>query len=467
MKYNKKTKAALAALVVILCPGLASSCRTEGPPAAAQEGFSLLTPPPDEEFFPFYCSGEVATDPVGDAPSGTDHRDIVGDPDHPALLRALDDDFLYLRMRLDDDPVQAAEDLKPFGWGYELDADADMTTYEFLALADGTGTDTVTWQENTVHDLVDDPTDEAEVVLQTYTPASDYWHAMTADSSMGGNPDYFLTLAVPRSDLDAAGISVTETMIVWAGTTNSGHALNADFACHDGRSGAPTLSGTALDPTVLDPDLDSDGDGLTNDEEMSDSDDLGDDDVDGDGHVNWLDRDADGDGVQDGVEGREDGDGNGIPAYLDPDEGGVTPDDPDGDGLTNAEEAELGTDPNDPDSDGDGISDSIEAEDGRPIDTDNDGTIDALDTDSDGDGVPDSRDNCRTVVNTDQLDSDGDGVGDACDEGGGLVATGAGPVRACSVDPAGPTGGDGAAAAILALLAAAFVLAGRRAFRRG
>lgn len=35
-------------------------------------------------------------------------------------------------------------------------------------------------------------------------------------------------------------------------------------------------------------------------------------------------------------------------------------DDPDGDGLTNAEEGELGTDPNNPDTDGDGIGDSTD-----------------------------------------------------------------------------------------------------------
>lgn len=55
----------------------------------------------------------------------------------------------------------------------------------------------------------------------------------------------------------------------------------------------------------------------------------------------------------------------------------------DGDGLTDAQELILGTNPQNPDTD--------------------------------GDGVPDGSDNCPTVPNPNQLDSDSSGVGDACD----------------------------------------------------
>ena len=66
-------------------------------------------------------------------------------------------------------------------------------------------------------------------------------------------------------------------------------------------------------------------------------------------------------------------------------EGGGVAEDNDGDGLTDAEELEAGTDPLDPDSDDDGVPDG---EDGVR-DTDRDGVIDALDPDSDDDGVLD------------------------------------------------------------------------------
>ena len=87
--------------------------------------------------------------------------------------------------------------------------------------------------------------------------------------------------------------------------------------------------------------------------------------------------------------------------------------DPDGDGLTNQEEKELGTDPDNSDSDGDGISDGEE----QTLGTD------PMNDDSDGDGYIDS----------DELDCDTDPMdeGEYCydcgwehNDPGNLVSTG-------------------------------------------
>ncbi len=195
---------------------------------------------------------------------------------------------------------------------------------------------------------------------------------------------------------------------------------------------------------------DSDGDGLTDAEEIllgtdpmdGDSDDDGVPDgqeidpgvdTDGDGLINALDPDSDNDGLFDGTElgfdcshvdtdltklnckpdadmgltttdpldadtddggisdGSEDTNLNGA---IDPGEG--DPNDPaddstivdtDGDGLSDALEIELGTDPNDADSDDDGVLDGLEPN--PASDTDGDGLINALDPDSDDDGLTD------------------------------------------------------------------------------
>ncbi len=100
--------------------------------------------------------------------------------------------------------------------------------------------------------------------------------------------------------------------------------------------------------------------------------------------------------------------------------------DTDGDGLTDAKEALLGTDPNNPDTDGDLVSDGDEANgftyngqlwvtDPNHVDTNRDGLVDGVEWnnadlfhptwDLDGDGVPDLFD----------LDNDGDGVPDSLD----------------------------------------------------
>lgn len=121
-------------------------------------------------------------------------------------------------------------------------------------------------------------------------------------------------------------------------------------------------------------------------------------------------------------------------------------DDEDGDGLTEAEEATAGTNPNNadsdsdglsdgdevtvtqtnplsPDSDGDGINDKVEigSDIQNPINTDGDSQINALDADDDGDG--DGVNSLYEKAKAGQ-DTDGDGVADyldADDDGDGVL----------------------------------------------
>ncbi|MCB9687748.1 MAG: FG-GAP repeat protein [Alphaproteobacteria bacterium] len=105
----------------------------------------------------------------------------------------------------------------------------------------------------------------------------------------------------------------------------------------------------------------------------------------------------------------------------------------DGDGLLDATEGLLGTDPTSTDTDGDGLSDLFELanphHDPTSADTDGDGVDDGVDVclagddllDVDADGVPDACDLCPSDADPGQADADGDGLGDVC-EGSPLSA---------------------------------------------
>ncbi|MDZ7771165.1 MAG: OmpA family protein [Balneolaceae bacterium] len=79
------------------------------------------------------------------------------------------------------------------------------------------------------------------------------------------------------------------------------------------------------------------------------------------------------------------------------------PVDTDGDGLTDAEEMDLGTDPNNPDTDGDGLTDGDEV---------NQYNTDPLNEDTDGDGLTDGAEVNSHNTDPNNPDSDGDGLND-------------------------------------------------------
>nr|WP_321413172.1 gliding motility-associated C-terminal domain-containing protein [uncultured Allomuricauda sp.] len=172
-------------------------------------------------------------------------------------------------------------------------------------------------------------------------------------------------------------------------------------------------------------------------------------DMDVDGIPDHLDNDSDDDGCVDALEGDDgslslasiDGNGrisggvdaNGVPLAVSGGQSDVSSTDDtvtgpgcddDGDGLTNGEEAILGTDPDDPDTDGDGVDDGQEVADTdnplNPCDPSQAAGYTSYDetnliwaaADCDGDGVTNGDEDTNGTDPYSSVDTDGDGVSD-------------------------------------------------------
>jgi gliding motility-associated-like protein len=221
-------------------------------------------------------------------------------------------------------------------------------------------------------------------------------------------------LALATNDCDNDGLTNDEENTLGTDPTDSD---SDDDTLNDGDEvdgGSDPLN--PCDPFIGLPAEDCDNDGLTNEEE-----DLGADGIASTGdETNPADADTDDDGVNDGDEVNN----NSNPLdSCDPNPFSLGTNDCDNDGLTNNEEANLGTDPSNADTDGDGINDGTEANTGSDplnacdpiaqitglLDCDNDGLsaddensigTDPLNPDTDGDSILDG---IETTNGTDPL----------------------------------------------------------------
>jgi MYXO-CTERM domain-containing protein len=206
-------------------------------------------------FSPLYCGRGFMTDGYRDQSGAVDERDIVGSAADPAGLRAVDAQFLYLRLRVDASPMQG-NGLRPFAWGFEFSTDGNPANYEILIAVDGAA-DMVRLYRNTTTTMPDSPADPADQPPVMSYPFAQNGRLVDAGPSLfgGGGTDTFIDMAVPWSDLMPLGLTLTTRVTVWAASSSNIDRLDGDFACHDGAGGTavPTLSQSASSPVTPNP----------------------------------------------------------------------------------------------------------------------------------------------------------------------------------------------------------------------
>ncbi len=424
-------------------------------------------PADDGLWIPLTQGGITLGDPATDG--ANNGREIVGDDTHPAIYTYSDSTDFFVRLRIDETPVQGADtnDLKPYGWGVliilpdrldNVDASGTIIDYEYSLIVNGI-TDTIDLYQNTTKTGLGDPSDLAETLeidppydWDTTEPGGN-GRVLLADSAFAGTDDYFLDFSIPLVAMEGAGVTADTEMILVGGTSNNGRSISLDIAGSDQSPGPGILDAAASDPVYgdgtpvvledsdgdginddveiemgTDPGIadtdgdgvpdgaeDSDGDGITNLEETNGGTAMVD--TDGDGTPDVFDDDSDGDGVLDATEGTVDTDGDGLADYVDPDDDNdgiltrveATPVDPDvgeeSDGLLHGDDVDGDGVPNYLDTDSDNDGISDDIE-GRE-DTDGDGIPNYFDTDSDNDGIDD--------VVEGETDTDNDGIPDYLD----------------------------------------------------
>ena len=206
--------------------------------------------PPDSAWVPLRCGNGVMTDPYRDDPAALNERDLVGDGGAAAGFRAADAQFVYLRVRVDDDPAPGGS-LRPSVWGFAFDTDGNLQSYEILATASGVSR-MVSIFRNSAVTIANSPADPADTPPVASFPFAS--HALTVGASgsrFGNTPDFFVELALPWSVLESLGLHPQSSVRLWAGSSGSANALDGDIACQDARSGPATLSASASDPTTL------------------------------------------------------------------------------------------------------------------------------------------------------------------------------------------------------------------------
>ncbi|SDR00559.1 gliding motility-associated C-terminal domain-containing protein [Flagellimonas zhangzhouensis] len=324
--------------------------------------------------------------------NGTDPYAISSDTDGDGI----DDDNEINNGTDENDPCSPAQSAGYVGYDASnaiwmaADCDSDGVTngeestngtdpYAISSDTDGDGID----DDNEINNGTDgnDPCSPAQSAGYTgYDSSNAIWMAADCDGDGVTNGEEFTNGTDPYlADIDSDGDGIDDDIEITNGTDPNDPCDPAQAVDYTGYDSSNSIWASA----------DCDGDGLTNGEELS----LG---------TDVYNADTDGDSINDGQEVSD-----GTNPFDDCDSVGGTPlpgtfCDSDNDGLSDDNELELGTDPENADSDDDTIEDGQEVADGTdPLDP----------CDSNG-GTPPQGTVCGVEIGNSIVTPDGDGVND-------------------------------------------------------
>lgn len=189
--------------------------------------------PSGVQFTPVLVNGNVYTDIVGDqSPASTD---IVGTSSFPALYYAYDGVNVYFRLRLNADPRNSKlTGFQNYAWGILFNTTGTVGTYQWLLNVDG-NRNSVNLIQNVIEEF-NSWNDPAEGIDGRGAPNFsrpivnfDVARVVQADSSLGGNPDYFLDFFIDTSTLFSfLGITTNSNVRLLAFTSANSNNYNKD-----------------------------------------------------------------------------------------------------------------------------------------------------------------------------------------------------------------------------------------------
>jgi hypothetical protein len=218
--------------------------------------------PVESAWLPLGCPDGVAIDPTADVADAPSAMDLIGTSEAAALMVAADATSFYFRLRLAGDPMEGGT-IRPHVWGLAFDLDGQLDAYERLLVVDASpGNSRVALYENSGTPNPGDPIDSADDPPLVTWPLSGHVHDL--GNAQEGQSGFLLEVEVPWADLEAHGLSRRRPTVVWAGTSFTSARLDGDLMCHDERMGVPKLDQIGR-LAILDPLVDRDGDGFSDD----------------------------------------------------------------------------------------------------------------------------------------------------------------------------------------------------------